>query len=118
MAADDLAHWDLQEFASLPCVMRANRGAPLTFIHEWVAAVAQARSGRTAFDDPRAREILARREEKVRGNKARLRSDFHLRSWTPPEAYDPDEHYALFYRHHRGTVFALDILDGLKGASR
>lgn len=110
---DDLAAWNLEDFAALPCVQNAPRRGDLIFITNWRNAVV-AKNARAAYGDRVARDLIRSRERAVRTVKARLNSPFHLASWQAPDSYKPEQLYALRYRHDVGLRFAADITAGLR----
>lgn len=119
-ASDDLAGWDLQDFALLPCVCRSRRVGDLEFLSSWRKSITEAKSAGAAYASVTARGILEHRERHMRGVKARLRSRHHLKAWAAPteKAYADSRLYELSYRHHTARQFALDISDGIRKVGR
>jgi hypothetical protein len=111
-----LVDWDLGDFATLPCVVRA-RGGDVTFIKSWRDSIFSSTSASTAYSMPNSRDLLRAREWNMRGGKARLKSRYHLRTWKEPKSYDPAEIYGLRFRHPAATRFAIDITTGLRARS-
>jgi hypothetical protein len=125
-AKKTLANWDLNDFQALieDC-RRRSKTAPVAknsfeFLRNWRHIVTTASKGGTAYSDEAARDLLRRREEQVRGGKARMRPSAtanavsYLQEWRPLEKYDPAELYALDYRHRVGNAMVADIADGLE----
>jgi hypothetical protein len=113
-ASYELRSWNLSDLQALPFVLNGQKTGDVTFLSAWRDAICGKKSARSAFADSSARELLKQREHTVRGPKARLRSQFHLRLWRAPDRYKPDEHFGLAFRHRTALRFAQDIAEGLR----
>lgn len=113
-ARADLLAWKLDDFVALTTALRGIRSGDSSFLRGWIERIRRTNSASSLLVDSDARVLVANRERDKRRTKARLRSEYHLKSWQPPKLYGDDlEPYQLHFRHSIGHSIASDIVDGL-----
>jgi hypothetical protein len=115
-ARDSLKEWSTSEFVTVPTVASAlrpgNRG-DRWFIDGWLDRCLTAPSAKSLLSDEKARDLIRERERRIKPTKSRLKHEKHLKQWTPGRV---DEGiYQFNYRHHIGSRFVSEILDGMEG---
>lgn len=115
LAIPELRRWRMDEAFALLRELGGLRAGDEAFLQGWRDRIVGTGKG---LEDREARDLIVLREKNMRGNKARLRSAFHLKQWRPWSTYATERPYLLGYRHAVGRVLAQDIADGLAERAR
>jgi hypothetical protein len=118
-ARGDLASWDLDAFFTLVRRWGAERQSldDRRFIGGWIQRSFALPTAGAALADAVAQKYVRERERRARPQKERLKPGHYRDEWEAPERYDPEERYALSYRHRIGRQVARDIVEGLESRS-
>lgn len=111
----ELISWNIDEFVTVPTVASALRygsKGDRWFITSWLDRFLSVPNARALLVDVQARDLIKEREIRIKPAKARLKHLKHLKQWKPDRVSDAV--YQFNYRHHIGSRFVFEILDGME----
>ncbi|MCP3162639.1 DUF6361 family protein [Myxococcus qinghaiensis] len=105
--------WDFTAAMAHPVICRGRRPHDERELGEFLKRCLGVSSGAALLRDPVARDVVSRRERRIKRYKSRLQSVRQLKEWRPPTSAGLASPYELSFRHRTGKQMAWDIREGL-----